>query len=276
MLGEIVWQYLLPDNLKQYTNPGFDVELLPNNNILFVLPENGVYEMEHSGKIVWSYLTPKIDHDADRLPNGNTIFVFGGNDQKSDPQVTEVNSKGEIVWTWYARDYFDKAPYKDINNEGWTHTNAVTRLPNGNTLVSLRNFNLVAEVDPEGQVVRTIGEGIFDDQHDPEMLPNGDILAANHNELPQDQGKPQKAIEIDPATGNITWQCPVPVPAAWPLRDANRLPNGNTLITGTTQIIEVTPQNEIVWRLELQGVTFTKQDAAGLGFYKAERISIQK
>ena len=267
MLGEIVWQYLLPVNLKQYTNPGLDVELLPNNNILFVLPRNGVYEMERSGKVVWSYLTSKIDHDADRLPNGNTIFVFGGYDQKSDAQVTEVNPKGDIVWTWYAKDHFDKAPYKDIYDEGWTHANAVTRLTNGNTLISPRNFNLLVEVDPKGTVVRTYGEGVFVNQHDPEVLPNGNILMANH-------GKPNRAIEFDPKTGKIVWQSAGFEQDASPVRDANRLPNGNTLITGTTEIVEVTPEGEIVWRLGLQGVSFSGQEAASLGFYKADRIGI--
>ena len=60
---------------------------------------------------------------------------------------------GEIVWSWYAKDEYDVAPYADIDDEGWTHANAVTRLSNGNTLVSLRNFNLTVEVDPDGDVV---------------------------------------------------------------------------------------------------------------------------
>jgi hypothetical protein len=178
MLGEIIWEYLLPQNLRQYTNPGFDTELLTNGHILFVLPGNGVYEIDRSGKTVWSYMTLKISHDADRLPNGNTIFAFGFNDQKSDAQVVEVNPKGEVVWTWQAKNYFNKPPYDNIFDEGWTHTNAVSRLANGNTLISLRNFNVVVEVDAKGELVRTIGEGILDNQHDPEVLPNGNLLTS--------------------------------------------------------------------------------------------------
>jgi len=56
MLGEIVWEYLVPQNLRRHTNPGFDVESLANNNVLFVLPRNGVYEIERNGNVVWSYL----------------------------------------------------------------------------------------------------------------------------------------------------------------------------------------------------------------------------
>jgi hypothetical protein len=267
MLGEIVWEYLVPPDLKQYTNPGFDVELLLNGNILYVLPKNGVYEIDRNGNVVWSHLTEKISHDADRLPSGNTIFVFGNYDEKSDAQVVEVNPKGEVIWTWYAKDYLNEPPYDSISNEGWTHTNAVSRLSNGNTLISLRNFNFIAEVDPQGAVVRKIGEGVFRMQHDPEILPNDNILTTS---LPQ--GQPHSAVEIDPDTSSIVWEYLIPGQENRPVRDANRLPNGNTLITGATEIVEVTTGGEIVWRLRLQGVSFSLQEAAGLGFYKADRI----
>ena len=273
MLGEIIWEYVVPENLRQYTNPGFDVELLSNNNILFVLPGYGVYEIDRDGDVVWSYLTKKVSHDADRLPNGNTIFVFGADDQKDDAQVTEVNPEGEIVWTWYARDHFNESPYKDIYNQGWIHTNAVTRLTNGNTLISLRNFSSVVEVDPQGSVIRSIGEGILGSVHDPAILPNGNLLATCTAAGETRQGQPcVRAVEIDPKTGKIVWQSTRFERESIPVRDANRLPNGNTLITGTTKIVEVTTEGKIVWQLTL-GVTFVGgEEASARGFYKAERI----
>lgn len=265
MLGEIVWQYQVPMELRGFTNPGFDIEPLPNGNILFVLPRNGIYEVDRKGNVVWSYLDRKVSHDADRLPNGNTLVAYGAFDGMDDVQVKEISPQGRVVWTWYARDHFNKAPYKDIFNEGWTHTNAVTRLSNGNTLISLRNFHIIVEVDPKGSVIRTIGEGILSNQHDPEMLPNGNILMADHSE-------PQRAIELDPKTNRIVWQHIVPRQL---VRDANRLPNGNTLITGATMIIEVTSEGKIVWQLNLKDIVLSRTDAASQGFYKAERISAQ-
>jgi hypothetical protein len=258
MLGEIVWEYLIPEN-------GFvDAELLSNNNVLYTVGGHGVYEIDRDGNIVWSYLTSRVDHDADRLPNGNTIFVCASDFEKSDAQVTEVNSQGQVVWQWYARDYFDKPPYSDIiSGEGdWTHTNAVSRLTNGNTLISLRNFDLIAEVDPQGAVVRIIGEGVLLQVHDPEMLPNGNILAAS-----QDQPE-QRAKEVDPETDEVVWQSLGFTLESHPVRDTNRLPNGNTLITASNRIVEVTAENEIVWQLILQDVTFIPPS----GFYKADRI----
>jgi len=268
MRGEITWEYRLPSALRRYNNPGFEGEHLPNGNILILLPGNGVYELNREGEIVWSYIDRKVSHDADRLPNGNTLVAFGNGDQINDAQVKEISPEGKIVWSWYARDDFDKAPYNTISDDGWTHTNAVTRLPNGNTLISPRNFDCLVEVDPQGALVRTIGEGVFDNQHDPEVLPNGNILLANH-------GRPHRAIEFDPTTKKIVWQTSGFARELVPVRDANRLPNGNTLITTTTEIVEITPVGEVVWQLTLKGLTLRGLEGARLGFFKAERINMQ-
>ena len=266
MKGEIVWEYVLPPQLRRYTNPGLDTEPLPNGNILMLLPCKGIYEINPSGDIVWSHADAKMSHDADRLPNGNTLYVFGAQDKKGDVQVKEVDPKGKVVWTWRAKGDFDKPPYKDAEEGGWTHTNAVTRMKNGNTLISPRNFDCLVEVDPEGKVVNVIGEDFLHQQHDPEVLPNGNILVANH-------GMPHEVVEIDAKTEKVIWRFAMPDRKTWPVRDANRLPNGNTLITGSTQLVEVTPDKEIVWRLLLKNVHISEPiDAPRMGFYKAERI----
>jgi outer membrane protein assembly factor BamB len=271
LLGEIIWEYTITKGQGRYTNPGLDAELLPGDTILYLLPRYGIFEIDRDGNTIWSYPDKKVSHDADRLANGNTLFVFGANDGINDTQVKEVNPEGQIVWSWQAKDYFNKPPYKDIYGDGWLHTNAVTRLPNGNTLLSPRNFDFVIELGPDGSVIRTIGEGIFSKQHDPEVQPNGNILAASHN-------LPQRVIELDSETGDIVWQFTLPDRSMWPIRDADRLPNGNTLITGTTRILEVTGDGEIVWQLTLSGVSFDdttiegRRKAAECGFYKAQRV----
>ena len=265
-LGEIVWEYPLADGLKSYTNPGWDIELLPNGNILTVLPRFGVYEINRDKQVVWKYLDSKVSHDTDRLGNGNTLIAFGAYDTAGDAQVKEIDPAGNRVWSWYAKDVFTGAEYTAISNEGWTHTNAVSRLDSGNTLISLRNFNVIAEVDQEGKLVRTIGKGVLVNQHDPLVLPNGNILVANH-------GTPHEVIELDPA-GAIVWRFPVRERASIPVRDANRLPNGNTLITESDRIVEVTKDKQIVWQFRLTTPPFTdKMSSSSKGFYKAERIS---
>ena len=91
MQGRIIWEYVLPLYLRQYNNPGFDVESLPKGNVIFVLPRHGVYKIERSGKVVRSYLDEKVSHDADRLPNGNTLITDAS-------KIAEISPDGEIVW----------------------------------------------------------------------------------------------------------------------------------------------------------------------------------
>jgi len=161
---------------------------------------------------------------------------------------------------------FTGTEYTSISNEGWTHTNAVSRLESGNTLISLRNFHVIAEVDSQGKLVRTIGKGIFKAQHDPVVLPDGTILLANHVQ-------PNEVIELAPS-GNVTWRYTIMGRGSSPVRDANRLPNGNTLITASDRIIEVTPDGQVVWQFRLAAGPFTDStSASSRGFYKAERIS---
>ncbi|PIZ91827.1 hypothetical protein COX85_01880 [Candidatus Micrarchaeota archaeon CG_4_10_14_0_2_um_filter_55_9] len=266
MLGEILWEYALPPEFAPYTNPGFDVEPLSNGNVLFVLARKGVYEINRNGAVEWKYENPKVSHDADRLPNGNTLIDFGNNDAKSDVQAREIDANGNTVWSWQASSAFDKPPYAAVSIEGWTHANAVLRMDNGDTLVSLRNFNLTAEIAPDGTLVRTITNTEFDHQHDPVLLENGNILLANH-------GAHQGALELT-LEGEIVWRFDVLDREAGPLRDANKLPNGNVLIIGSDRIIEVTPGKEIVWMLRLK-TELDKQSAPALGFYKAERLAAE-
>ena len=286
MLGEVTWQYVLAEDLKQYTNPGQDVERLANGNTLLVMPGKGIVEISSDGELVWSHMDEKVSHDADRLVNGNTLYAYGNGDGLEDAQAKEVTPDGELVWEWYAKDYFNKEPYLKISRNGWTHTNAVERLENGNTLVSPRNFDLLVEVDSEGSLVRTIGDGILVDAHDPEFLSTGNIMVSN-------QVKPHEALEFDPDTNKIVWRFVPPYPqiaksfsvnladakrVMLPIRDVDSLPNGNVLITGYPFIIEVTRDREIVWQLQYTDMESVVEGRLGInkgpsyGFYKAQRI----
>ena len=130
MLGEVVWEYDVPENLINYVNPGFSVVPLQNGNILAVFPRNGVYEINRTTKdVVWKFIDSKASHDAERLGNGNTLVVDGGygRDTMEDAQVREIDPQGLVVWSWYAKDQFNRAPYNVIINNEWTHTNAASR-----------------------------------------------------------------------------------------------------------------------------------------------------
>ena len=118
MLGEVVWEYVISRDLwdgEPFRAMDKDVELLANGNILLGLPKRGIFEIDRSGEVVWFHLDEKISHDVDRLPNGNTLYNFGGGDTVDDAQAKEVSPEGEIVWEWSAKEHFNTEPYLNID-----------------------------------------------------------------------------------------------------------------------------------------------------------------
>jgi len=279
MLGRVTWEYVLPNSLRGAVPVGLDAEPLSNGNVLITLSGKGVYEISRAGSIVWSLNDPKVSHDADRLANGNTLVVFGNNDTANDAQVKEVDAAGKTVWSWSAKSVYYIEPYKNISDQGWTHTNAATRLANGNTLVSLRNFDITAEISPAGTLVWSFDWGSLGvtgvDPHEPEIQPNDNLLVCLAT-----ANSPYQAVEIRRSSGEVVWQYSQPGRLLRGTRDCNRLANGNTLILsvltqGTNSvdddesvIFEVTPAGEIVWQFRLKNAPIGSSPGA---FYKAHR-----
>jgi hypothetical protein len=280
MSGEIVWEYDIPEEIAPGATIGVEADLLDSGNIQFI-SGSGIYEITRAGEVVWSYPENKISHDADRLSDGNIIYVYGNNDTEDDAQVKEIDSNGTTVWEWYAKEYYlDR--FGDVSCQGWTHANGVQRLANDHTLISLRNFYLTTIVDENGDIVREYDWSSFGDDtdpHEPVMLATGNLLVCLQND------SPYQAVEIDADTGDTVWTYSHSSPLRT-ARDCDRLPNGNTLIvavknndttSGDTDpekidestIIEVTDEGEVVWQLTLQAIS---ADGTPGYFYKALRI----
>lgn len=264
MEGDVVWKLELPDSMG--TNQT-EAELLPDNTILLVNQSVGLYKIDRNGNILWRHPDPKVSHDADLLDNSNILYVYGMGDAKGDTIVKEITPQGQRIWGWDASKYFDYSPYREIDpieGQGWAHTNAVSRLSNGNTLISIRNFNMIVIVDNSGTPVETI-TNIISSPHDPMMLDNGNILVAHQT---RDY---HAAVELDLQTNDFIWEYGFTSKDDFPVRDANLLPNGNILITTAKRLVEVTQDKEIVWQLELTD-SITVGNGPSQGFYKAERL----
>jgi Arylsulfotransferase (ASST) len=125
------------------------------------------------------------------------------------------------------------------------HTNTVTvitaqtaaRFPfgeAGQVLVSFRELGAVGVLDPDGEALVWAARGPWIGQHDPDLLPNGNILLFdNYGNFANPEGR-SRVIEFDPKTMAIVWH--YGGSAEWPLESAirssqQRLANGNTLIT---------------------------------------------
>lgn len=256
--GRVLWEYDLPAEIAEIGGL-CDVEPTEGGTVLFVALGHGVYEVNRAGEIVWMHADEYASHDADRLPDGNTIYTRGLAPE-SEPLVVEVTPAGETAWSWDGLDAFAGAPYAGFEDEmgGWAHPNSVARRADGTTEVSLRNFNVVLSVAPSGtsqalvsfaaeaspRSVATDGILVGARPHDPVMLDERTMLVAVR--------LPHRVIEVDTLTAEVLWSWELPDAAEEQdggFRDADRLPNGNTLVTGARRIYELAPDGEVVWEI---------------------------
>lgn len=98
------------------------------------------------------------------------------------------------MWSWNAMEQYWRNPCGSIEDQGWIHVNAATRMPNGNTWISLRHFDIFAEVNPSSNIVQQVkrplpGTKINEKDlerhaknfklvalHDPELQAHGNLL----------------------------------------------------------------------------------------------------
>ncbi len=275
--GKVVWQCsLAAAHFKSAElQRGADLEWIKaDDTFLVTVPFSGIFRIDRKCNAVWRYQTAKVSHDADLLPNGNVLHTWAW-DGPNDAQIVEVDPSGKVVWRWQARDHVDKkwaaqgkgaadTPKRGPGSgqgggrgEGFTHANAVVRLANGDTLVSLRNFHRVLRVTPEGAVRRSWGPINY--VHEPTVLPDGSLLAA------------QRAPMIVAIYGNGPRQTVFANDIGIsPIRTVEQLEKGNLLLTGGEDIVEIDKVGEVVWHVKIFGHLGVRERD---GVYKAVRVT---
>jgi hypothetical protein len=118
-----------------------------------------------------------------------------------------------------------------------------------NVLVTLRQQDVVAVIDwPRKKLVWAWGQGELSGPHAGTVLENGNMLIFD-NGLSR---RWSRVVELDPALKTIVWEYKAPDPKTLftiGRGGAQRLPNGNTLISNSDrgQVLEVTAAGEVVW-----------------------------
>ena len=122
----------------------------------------------------------------------------------------------------------------------------------GNLLVSMRSLDAVFIVDPITEQVVWGYRKDFVEPHDPQVLPNGNLLVFDNMGGSSKRGR-SRMLEYRLPSMNLVWTYEGTPKARFFTRGcgmAQRLPNQNTLITETDngRAFEVTPEGEIVWQ----------------------------
>jgi len=206
-------------------------------------------------KVLWHRPLGAV-HDLHLLPNGNLLTQDGWT------RVIEVNSAKEIAWE------YDATKTNRREGDGKVEIHAFQRLENGNTMIVESGQGRILEVTPDKSIAKEIPLQVskpnpHSDTRLVRRLDEGHYLVAHEAD--------QVVKEYD-ASGKVIWEFPVPLFGKKPAGGhgpeafggkcfaAIRLKNGNTLVaTGNGHsLLEVTPEKEIVWKLEqndLPGIT---------------------
>lgn len=168
-------------------------------------------------------------HDVDQL--NDTHFLVA--DYGADAVFIVDTETGIRPWTWTVESDVSKQSGGAYAGD-WAHLNDVEYLPDGRIMVSLRNQDRVVFVDPTTGIEPEWTLGSEDDyeilyeQHNPDYIPAARggpaVLVADSENT--------RIVEYHrDADGawNQTWQWR-DNQLQWP-RDADRLPNGHTLVT---------------------------------------------
>ena len=202
--------------------------------------------VDATGKITWEMKWGGI-HDLHVLENGNIMV------QQHMKKVVEIDRETKkIVWSY-------DSSTSNGNDGKKVEVHAFQPLDNGHVMIAESGPARIIEVDRSGKLLKDIElkvdkPGAHTDTRLARKLDNGHYLACHEAD--------GKAREYD-ADGKVVWEYEVPMFGKKAksghgleafgnrLFSAVRLKNGNTLIGGGNGhcVLEVTPENEIVWQL---------------------------
>ncbi len=247
-----------------------------------------IQELDWNSKVVWEYKNEAMHHDFIDLPNGNILLslweqtpqeianqIKGGvphttlNGAVFSDNLVEINREGKVVWSWHSYEHLD--PAQDLLGSSmpqfaWTYTNGLSYASHNpidgteGFIVSMRSLNEVFIIrKSDGEIIWRSPKDMLNTQHDPTLLSNGNILVFDNGFARDPNPFPSfgsRVVEINPKTNKIVWQFDGGQGVIDKVRffapivgGAQRLPNGNTLITDGPKghIFEVTEDKKVVW-----------------------------
>ncbi len=246
--------------------------LLPDGSVLAIFEGHGLVHIDRESELLWAY-PGACHHDLDLAPDGS-IYVLTREARivpQFNPQrpvlldfITHLDADGRELESIDLLAAFENSIYAsflDYAREAGDimHTNTLELLDGrfvdkspvfaaGNFLISVRELDVVAIVDPNQQKVVWALSGMWSAQHQPTLLDNGNLLIFDN----QGYGGQSKVLEIEPLSQRIVWE--FTSSETRPLYSetcgtAQRLANGNTLITESDngRALEVTTDGSIIW-----------------------------
>lgn len=272
------WQYPSWDEWHDRTLEGSGnffwrrAQVFPNGDVLAIYEGLGLIRIDKESNLIWEFAGAP-HHDMEVMEDGS-IFVLTRELDKRHPRVfqgkpvvedfvTILDEKGQLIRQVSILEALANSEYSAyldlVTSDDIFHTNTLEVLDGrlagraasfkaGNVLVCLRNIDAVAIIDLDLETVVWAARGMWRMPHQPTILDNGNMMIFDN----QGNHGFSKVIEFDPFTQDVRWAYKGDESNGFrsaELGSSLRLPNGNTLITGSFagRAFEVTTAQEIVW-----------------------------
>lgn len=236
-----------------------------------------VMEVDWNGRVLWEVQHPDHHHDGIRLQNGNVLLLclarlprklaskikggMAGTEYRGDmygDYLIEMTTAGQTVWKYPIWEHLDPKTDRitaiQEPRDAWSNGNGLAELPNGDIVVSFRTISTIIIIERKtGTIIWKLGAPPLCGQHAPTPLANGNLLIFDNGPHRLDHPMPfSRVIEVELASKKIVWEYREKRESDFfspRISNAQRLPNGNTLICEGDfgRLFEVTMGGDIVW-----------------------------
>lgn len=241
----------------------------------------GMVKLDRDSNVIWTYFG-RTHHDFDVAADGRIYALTHENRSKVidglehlastrlDDYLDILSPDGRLVKRVSLLEAVANSPFVHLIHSVPAHSVAdplhvntvkvltpdtARALPGtkpGQVLLSLRNIGALIVVDVDAETTVWALRGPWYGQHDPDVLPNGNILIFDNVGNFMRPGGKSRVLEVDPRTAGVVWSYvgTEDRPFDSDIRaDQERLANGNTLINESNggRILEVTREGDIVW-----------------------------
>jgi len=286
---QVPFQDIWPDESKRPHDWDSEIHgaiLYPNGDVVFNIEHKALVRIDRCSNLLWQNKNLDPHHSVHEDKEGN-LWVPGRRWRNEsldklpyilspflEEYILKFSPDGELLKKISIIDVIFGSKYEAVmfadrdfklehTGREITHINDIEVLDQsmadafeyfdtGDILVSMRDLNLLAVIDPESEKIKWSMTGPHLRQHDPDFLASGRISIFD-NRQPHDDGKVySRILELDPVTQNVL--------VLYEGDDENpflsvimgkqqRLHNENILITEAIggRAFEVTAEGEIVW-----------------------------